>query len=69
MRSLIRFLLLAVSSVATFREVYKWKQMTFNWPDESTKMAALENGDYIASNNIPIAVEKWKDKLFVTLPR
>lgn len=54
---------------AELEEVYGWKQMEFAWPDEKTKQDALQSGAYIPENNLPLGIQKWKNKLFVTVPR
>lgn len=54
---------------AELEEVFKWKQLDFAWPSEEVKENALKKGDYIPENNLPLGLDRWKNKLFVTVPR
>ncbi|CAG9862453.1 unnamed protein product [Phyllotreta striolata] len=60
-------LLAAVS--AQLGDVFEWKELSFAWPDEDAKTAALKTRDYVPENNLPLGLGRWKDKLFVTVPR
>ncbi|XP_022161165.1 protein yellow-like isoform X1 [Myzus persicae] len=51
------------------REVYSWKQMDFAFPDQRTRQAAIASGEYVQANNLPLGLEVWRDKLFITVPR
>ncbi|XP_056633830.1 protein yellow [Diorhabda sublineata] len=54
---------------AKLDEVFEWKQVKFEWPTEEAEKVAIENGDYVPENNLPLGLVRWKDKLFVTVPR
>ncbi|XP_045497355.1 protein yellow-like [Colias croceus] len=49
--------------------LYRWKQMDFVFPTEDERKTAIENGQYIQSNVIPLGVERWKNRVFVSTPR
>lgn len=51
------------------KEVFHWQQLDFQYPDDETRKAAIESGEFISENNLPLGVEVWKNKLFVTVPR
>ncbi len=51
------------------QERFSWKQVDFDFQDDNARTNAIQNGDYIPENNLPLGVERWKNKLFVTLPR
>lgn len=51
------------------KEVFHWKQVDYQFPDEATKKAAIASNEFVVENNLPLGVEVWKDKLFVTTPR
>lgn len=51
------------------QEVFSWKHVDFDFPDESARQEALKNEDFIPKNNLPLGLEVWKNKLFVTCPR
>ncbi|KAI5749184.1 hypothetical protein M8J76_005306 [Diaphorina citri] len=51
------------------KELFAWKTVDFDFPDEATRAKAIENKEYIQENNLPLGLERWHDKLFVTIPR
>ncbi|KAG5889898.1 hypothetical protein JTB14_008044 [Gonioctena quinquepunctata] len=58
-----------VGAAAELEEVFKWNELSFDWPSEEAKNEALENGDYIPENNVLLGLYKWKNKIFVSIPR
>ncbi|KAL1494889.1 hypothetical protein ABEB36_010404 [Hypothenemus hampei] len=58
-----------VSALANLEEVFAWKELSFAWPSEEVHNAALKDGDYVPGNNLPLGLDRWKNKLFVTVPR
>lgn len=69
---LITGTLLAASSYAKntkMEEVFHWKQIDYAFPDENTRKAAIEAGEFVQENNLPLGLEVWNDKLFITVPR
>lgn len=50
-------------------EKYSWKELEFSWPSEAAKQEAITNGKYVQKNNLPLGVEVWKNKVFLTVPR
>lgn len=54
---------------AKLEEKFHWKQLVFDWPTAQAEKDALKAGDYIVENNLPLGVEKWNNKLFITVPR
>ncbi|XP_074031822.1 protein yellow isoform X4 [Leptinotarsa decemlineata] len=51
------------------QEVFAWSKIDYNWPNMEARDEAMRNGVYVAENNLPLGVAKWKNKLFVTVPR
>lgn len=51
------------------QERYSWAQMDFAFPSQQMKQQAIAAGDYIPTNALPVGVEHWGNKLFVTVPR
>lgn len=51
------------------REVFSWRQVDFVFPDQQTRQAAIASGEYVQANNMPLGLEVWRDKLFITVPR
>lgn len=65
-------LFIAISCVTAndnLRVVYQWKQIDYEYPNIEERQAAIANGDFIQENVIPVGIEVYRDRLFVTLPR
>lgn len=63
-------LLLGVSDAAfKLEERYSWNQLDFVFPSQAMKDVALASGTYIPTNALPVGIEHWGNKLFVTVPR
>lgn len=54
---------------APLLEKFAWKTMDFAYPDESSKQLAMTTGEFIPENSLPVGIEIWKNKLFITIPR
>lgn len=68
---LIASVLAMVSTVdaAKLKEKFKWREVEFDWLSQEAKQEAISSGKYVASNNLPLGLERWHDKLFITVPR
>lgn len=62
-------LLFNYSHSLKFQEKYSWSTVDFNWPSDEFKEQALSTKNYIPDNNIVLGVERWRNKLFITVPR
>lgn len=51
------------------RVIYQWKQIDFEYPNIQERQFAISNGNFIQENVIPVGLEVYKDRLFITLPR
>lgn len=58
-----------VSCNDNLRVAFQWKQMNFDFRNDADRRDAIENGTFIPSNVIPMGIEVYKDRLFITLPR
>lgn len=73
----LNVLLVVLISIATIstvdavklKEKFKWREVEFDWPSEETKQEAISSGKYVVANNLPLGLERWRDKLFITVPR
>lgn len=54
---------------APILERFAWKILDWNYPNEISRQQAIASGDYQPENALPVGVEVWRDKLFVTVPR
>lgn len=50
-------------------EVFAWQELDFAWPSEKTKQDYIASNRYIDKNNLPLGLDIWRDKLFITVPR
>lgn len=50
-------------------ERFAWKKLDFAYPDERSRQLAIETGEYVPENSLPVGIEIWRNKLFVTIPR
>ncbi|XP_052131506.1 protein yellow-like isoform X2 [Frankliniella occidentalis] len=57
------------TSNGRLQELYRWKRVDYDFPDEATRAKAVANGDYNPDNNLPLGVEAYKDRIFVSIPR
>uniref|UniRef100_A0A1A9WET6 Protein yellow n=1 Tax=Glossina brevipalpis TaxID=37001 RepID=A0A1A9WET6_9MUSC len=62
-------ILIVLTIEAKLIEKFSWKQTEFDWPNPEAKQKAIESGQYIVENNLPLGVERWQNKLFITVPR
>lgn len=49
--------------------VYEWRQLDFEFPSSSARNQAIEAKTFIPENNIPMGLEIYEDRLFITVPR
>ncbi|XP_015601990.1 protein yellow isoform X2 [Cephus cinctus] len=61
--------LTATVNCHSFETVYSWKEIDFNFPNDSIRQEYTASGDYIQKNNAPVGINIWRNKLFVTVPR
>ncbi|XP_016948849.1 protein yellow [Drosophila biarmipes] len=71
-----RILVIALIALATpswaaykLQERYNWNQLDFAFPNARLKEQALASGDYVPQNGLPVGVEHFGSRLFVTVPR
>ncbi|KAG8267511.1 hypothetical protein J6590_050076 [Homalodisca vitripennis] len=54
---------------AVLKQVFHWRKLDFQYPDEASRNAAISSGEFVPENNLPLGLEVWKEKLFITIPR
>ncbi|XP_068627567.1 protein yellow-like [Battus philenor] len=57
------------SAAVKLHEMFSWNVMDWNYPDEYLRQEALVTGALIPENALPVGIERWKNKLFVSVPR
>lgn len=68
---LLALVMTATSVVANdnLRVAYQWKQIDFAFPSIEERQAAILNETFIQENVMPVGLEVYKNRLFITLPR
>jgi hypothetical protein len=68
---LILFYFCVQNVTGTFKlqEVFRWSAVDYAYPDEYTRAQAIATQRFVPENNLPVGIEIWNDKLFVTVPR
>ncbi|XP_043267831.1 protein yellow-like [Venturia canescens] len=54
---------------APILERFSWRVLDWAYPDEASRQAAIESGDFVPENSIPVGLEVWRNKLFIGVPR
>lgn len=54
---------------APLLERFAWQRLDFSYPDERSRQLAIANGEFVPENALPVGIEIWRNKLFVTIPR
>lgn len=67
---IILLLFLTTASCTTkLQEVFSWNILDFYYPNEQMKMNDLYTKRFVPENNLPVGIEIWGDKLFMSVPR
>lgn len=66
---LLTLLVASVAAHDNLKVAYQWKQMDFEYPNIDERQAAIANQTFIQENVIPVGLEVYKNRLFITLPR
>lgn len=69
MRILLLFVCLALANCHEVRTVYSWNNVEYDFPITVNPDALTSDGEYIPENNVPLGMEIWEDKIFITVPR
>uniref|UniRef100_A0A8D9ERL0 Protein yellow n=1 Tax=Cacopsylla melanoneura TaxID=428564 RepID=A0A8D9ERL0_9HEMI len=51
------------------QQVFQWQALDYEYPTEEMRQYAKFHKDFIPENNLPVGIELWQNKLFVTVPR
>lgn len=52
-----------------FDVIYEWRQLDYDYTTFLDRQRAILNGDFIPINNVPLGIARWRNRLFVTIPR
>lgn len=56
-------------SASVLDVVFEWKEVDFAYPSGAARQEAIRNRMFVPGNNVPVGLEVWNNKLFVTVPR
>ncbi|KAJ3665026.1 hypothetical protein Zmor_000545 [Zophobas morio] len=51
------------------KEVFSWSTLDYAYANKYERDYAIATRQFIPENNLPVGIEIWKDKVFVTVPR
>lgn len=60
---------LATVCTAKLQQKYSWKEIEYEWPTAEAEQEAIKSGAYKQENNLPLGLDKWRNKMFITVPR
>ena len=49
--------------------MYAWSTIDYTYDSIEARDSAIYDGDFVAENNLPLGLEIWRDKVFITLPK
>ncbi|XP_066258401.1 dopaminechrome tautomerase-like isoform X1 [Euwallacea similis] len=52
-----------------FKTLYRWKTLDFAYPSLELKSKAIANEDFVAENNLPLGIEVYKHRVFLSMPK
>lgn len=58
-----------VERTGPFKTWYRWKEIDFLYPSESERQSAIASKRFVPENNLPLGMEVYKDRIFVTFPK
>lgn len=62
-------LVVASCEAATPQLRFAWKEVDYEWNTPAERENAIKSGDFVPANNLPLGLGRWKNKLFVTVPK
>ncbi|XP_057331641.1 protein yellow-like isoform X2 [Microplitis mediator] len=54
---------------AAMELIYAWKTVDYEFASDVAREQALLEKSFIPENNMPLGIEFWRDKVFITLPK
>lgn len=56
-------------AIDNLRVVFQWRQLDFNYASDEERNDAIARGDFVPENNLPLGLEVYGERIFVTVPR
>ncbi|XP_068630257.1 dopaminechrome tautomerase-like [Battus philenor] len=60
---------LSTCDAATPKLRFEWKEVDYVWESPAQREKAIRENQFIPAHNLPLGLGRWKNKLFVTVPR
>lgn len=51
------------------KTIYKWKSIDFAYDSETEREIAKKTKEFVPENNLPLGLEVYKDRIFVSFPK
>ncbi|XP_028134442.2 protein yellow isoform X1 [Diabrotica virgifera virgifera] len=61
--------LINLETTGPFKTWYYWNVLDFAYPSETDRDIAIQNEDFIPKNNLPLGVEVYGNRIFVSMPK
>lgn len=58
-----------ISCMDQLHILYEWNQLDYQFPTPESREQAIVDKQFIPENNMPMGIEIYGDRLFVTVPR
>lgn len=58
-----------IQCVEKLQEHFSWRVIDFEYASDKERKDAIQAQQYLPMNNLPVAIEVWRDKMFITVPR
>ncbi|CAG9817905.1 unnamed protein product [Phaedon cochleariae] len=62
-------LLTCAAAIDNLTVAFQWKQLDFEYPSDTSRHQAIVSRDFISENNVPLGLEVYEDRLFLTIPK
>lgn len=59
----------AEETTGPFTTIYQWSVMDIEYPTEEERTIAISSQEFIPENNLPLGVEVYKDRMFISMPK
>ncbi|XP_044257921.1 protein yellow [Tribolium madens] len=56
-------------STIKLQEQFSWSALDYKYKDDFERSKAIRTKRFVPENNLPVGIEVWNEKLFVTVPR
>lgn len=69
MNNFVYFFLFLPWATSLLPPKFQWKTIDLAFEHEIQREKAIASKEFIPENNMPTGIARWKEKLFITIPR